>query len=139
MSMEATAQALRLSSAALLLALACLSGGAQAFSLDEHTALSWLVKSVCVSSDDKALPIDPFAGCGPGATMRKLKIGEALPYRNHDQPQSGRPNGFIFKDNFPVVEWTGKVAVLSTVDWIDPGSQDSFKPYLNRITMVLIF
>src|SRR4051812_37794432 len=85
---EVTARALRLSSAALLLLLACLSASAQAFSLDDRAALSWLVKSVCVSPDGKALPIDPFSGCAPGAAMRKLKIREALPYRNHDQPRS---------------------------------------------------
>ena len=134
----ATARLFRLSSAALLLSLACLSAAAQAFGLDDRAAVNWLLKSVCVSPEDKALPIDPFAGCGPGATVRKLKIGEALPYRNHDQPQSGRPNGFIFKDNIPVFDRTGKIAILSTIDRNDPGSQGSFKPYNDGFDLLAI-
>lgn len=49
-----------------------------------QNAADYMVQSVCVSTADVALPLDP-ATCGAsGYTIRPLKVGEALPYHKHD-------------------------------------------------------
>ena len=50
--------------------------------LDSNDPMNWLVKSVCVNASGNLLTADPYGGCPAGATIRKLKVGEPLPYHN---------------------------------------------------------
>src|SRR6516225_12082071 len=50
--------------------------------LDSNDPMNWLVKSVCVNASGNLLTADPYGGCPAGSTIRKLKVGEPLPYHN---------------------------------------------------------
>ncbi|WP_158747744.1 hypothetical protein [Acidisphaera sp. L21] len=96
-------------------------------SLNAASAEAWLVKSVCADSSDRAVSADPYPACPSGTHMRSIKLGERLPYRNHDQPDAGHPQGYLYKDNYPVLDGAGHSQILSTIDWID-GSSYGYKP-----------
>lgn len=50
--------------------------------LDSSNPMNWLLKSVCVNSSGNLLTADPYGGCPAGTTIRKLQVGEPLPYHN---------------------------------------------------------
>ena len=69
--------------------------------------VDYLIQDVCAGADDVALPVDPYDGCPAGAQRRDLKLGEALPYHRHDQPDGNNPLGFQRHDSFPLAALSG--------------------------------
>src|SRR5579871_610281 len=53
--------------------------------LAQTDPLTWLLKSVCVAASGKLLTVDPYGGCPTGATLRKMAVGDPLPYNNFEQ------------------------------------------------------
>lgn len=51
--------------------------------LNQSDPMTWLVKTVCTDANDNPLPDDPYNGC-PDSMIRKLRVGESLPYYNKD-------------------------------------------------------
>ena len=80
--------------------------------LDQNDPLTWLVKSVCVDSLNQVLRRDPYGGCPFGASIRKIQIGDPLPYHNIEQ------NGYQQRDAFPVADVSGtKTWIVNTFDY----------------------
>lgn len=82
------------------------SKGPDVSSLDQNDPMTWLVKSVCVNSKGQLLPVDPYGGCPAGTTIRKMQVGDPLPYYNKD-------NFNQCCNNFPVQAANGQVYVVS--------------------------
>ncbi|HUO56126.1 MAG TPA: hypothetical protein VMU27_01685, partial [Candidatus Paceibacterota bacterium] len=82
--------------------------------LDSTNPMNWLIKSVCVNATTNvALSVDPYGGCPVGTNIRKIQIGEGLPYHNF--------HGYILgqhtqNDSFPLKDLNGNTIVLSTHD-----------------------
>ena len=85
---------------ALIAALSTINpGGAEAASVAQLNAsdpMTWLVKSVCVDSQDQAVAADPYGGCPAGAAIRKLRVGDPIPFHNVEQI------GYQQRDAFPI-------------------------------------
>jgi len=80
--------------------------------LDQNDPLTWLVKSVCVDSLNQVLRRDPYGGCPFGASIRKIQIGDPLPYHNIEQI------GYQQRDAFPVADVSGtKTWIVNTFDY----------------------
>jgi len=80
--------------------------------LDSTQAMNWLVKSVCVGSNNVPLSVDPYGGCPAQTTIRKIQVGEGLPYHNGGQPGAATQN-----DSFPIRDLAGQIFVLATHDF----------------------
>lgn len=79
--------------------------------LDINDPMTWLVKSVCADAKDHATSADPYYGCPAGTSLRKLRVGEPLPYHNvhaHGQLQQ--------HDTFPISSPSGTL-VLAPFDF----------------------
>jgi hypothetical protein len=44
-----------------------------------QNATDWLVKDICVDSQDRPVPMDPYFECPAGITRRKIQPGDPLP------------------------------------------------------------
>ena len=73
--------------------------------LNQNDPMIWLVKSVCVGAANNILSIDPYNGCPAGTSLRKIQVGEALPYFNKDDFNSQW-------NNFPVRTASGQILVV---------------------------
>jgi hypothetical protein len=51
--------------------------------LNQNDPMTWLIKSVCVNAQNQELSVDPYGGCPAGDTIRKLNVGDGLPYYNY--------------------------------------------------------
>jgi len=58
--------------------------GADVNLLPPNDPMTWLVKSVCVDSQDQPLAVDPYDSIHCPA-IRKIKVGDPLPYHNVEQ------------------------------------------------------
>jgi hypothetical protein len=73
--------------------------GPSVATLDSNDPMNWLVKSVCVDAQGNLLTADPYYGCPLGTTIRKLKVGEPLPYHNlHNIHQLQQHDAFPIPD-----------------------------------------
>jgi hypothetical protein len=79
--------------------------------LPQNAYTTWITKSVCVNSVGALLAVDPHPGCPAGATIRKIAIGDPLPYANIDQ---GR---FQRNDSYPVYGGNGATLFMHTFDF----------------------
>lgn len=79
--------------------------------LPQSAYTSWITKSVCVNSAGVLLAADPYPACPVGAAIRKIAIGDPLPYANIDQ---GR---FQRSDSYPVYAKTGVTLFMHTFDY----------------------
>ena len=52
---------------------------------DSSRITDWIVKDVCVDSENRPVPLDPYYECPAGITRRKIQPGDPLPYYNFDQ------------------------------------------------------
>jgi hypothetical protein len=77
----------------------------------------WLLKNGCADASNTLVAADPYYGCPPGTTERDIQIGEALPYINHDQPQTGHPDGYQRRDAYPVLDKLGNSLVVNAMDF----------------------
>ena len=82
----------------------------------------WFVQKVCVDSNGKVVMVDPYY-CPTGDTLRPLRVGEALPYYRHDQPNPpDLPNGYQRSDSYPILDPMGNKLFINSRIWIDPRS-----------------
>jgi hypothetical protein len=79
--------------------------------LPQNDYVTWISKSVCVNSAGELLPVDPYPGCPAGATIRKIRIGDPLPYANIDQ------GGFQRNDSYPVYDKNRNTLFMHTFDF----------------------
>jgi hypothetical protein len=56
------------------------------------SVIDLLIQKVWINPGGRVLPADPFA-CRSSNYLRRLRIGQALPYPHHDQLQPGHPDG----------------------------------------------
>src|ERR1041385_7846803 len=70
------------------------ASGADVSQLLATDPMTWLVKSVCVDAQNQPTTEDPYNQCAVG--IRKLKVGDPLPYHNIEQ------FGYQQRDAFPV-------------------------------------
>src|ERR1051325_4661145 len=77
-------------------ALCNVSHAASVTQLDANDPMTWLVKSVCVDPQDQAVAADPYGGCPAGAAIRKLRVGDPIPFHNVEQI------GYQQRDAFPI-------------------------------------
>ena len=61
------------------------NAAAVAVYVDSTVASDWIAKSICVDAQDRPVPADPYYDCPFGTTLRKIKLGDPLPYHNMDQ------------------------------------------------------
>lgn len=73
--------------------------------------LDWLVKSVCVDSTGNVLNNDPYFGCPSSSTLRKLVVGDPLPYNNFEQM------GYQICDSFVLLNSNGNNLYVHTFDY----------------------
>ena len=74
----------------------------------------WLLKDVCVDKFDSPIAADPFYGCPEEAVkIRKIQMGDPLPYHNADIVESG---GFA-SDIFPAYDSNFNEVYIQTLDW----------------------
>lgn len=94
--------------------------------------MTWLVKSVCVDAQSYPIAVDPYGGCPAGAGIRKIAVGDPLPYHNIEQ------FGYQQRDAFPISNpRDGKTWIINTYDYRGyqdniigaPRSFDSFNLY----------
>ncbi len=78
--------------------------------LDSNDPYNWLVKSVCVDAQNNLLRADPYDGCPNGSSIRKIRVGEPLPYHNRDQ------RGVQQRDSFPIQDLTGNILIVANFD-----------------------
>ena len=74
--------------------------------------MNWPVKSVCVGSNNVPLSVDPYGGCPAKTTIRKIQVGEGLPYHN-----GGKPGAATQNYSFPIRDLAGHIFVLATHDF----------------------
>ncbi|HEY3909402.1 MAG TPA: hypothetical protein VGM07_05870 [Stellaceae bacterium] len=80
--------------------------------LDSSNPMTWLVKSVCTSAQNLAMPVDPYNGCPESAGIRKIQSGDPLPYSNVEQI------GYQQRDAYPVHNPVGgKTWIIATFDY----------------------
>src|SRR5438105_3607035 len=85
---------------------------ATAEQLNSNDPLTWLVKSICVDSYNQPLEVDPYGGCPAGASIRRIQVGDPLPYHNVEQI------GYQQRDAFPVSDPVkGKTWIINTYDY----------------------
>ncbi len=81
--------------------------------LNSGDPMTWLVKSVCTSSQNLVIPVDPYYGCPAGAGIRKIQSGDPLPYNNVEQM------GYQQRDAYPVFNpVAGKTWMIATFDYV---------------------
>jgi hypothetical protein len=78
--------------------------------LNANDPMTWLVKSVCVSTGGAVDTADPYGGCPAGDAIRKMQIGDPLAYHNTDQ------EGNQQHDSVPVADLAGKTLVFAAFD-----------------------
>lgn len=66
--------------------------------LDPNSYLTWILKSVCIDRQGNLLSADPFYGCPAGSTIRKIRLGDPMPYNNFDQIASQISDSFVLLD-----------------------------------------
>jgi hypothetical protein len=79
--------------------------------LPQTSHVTWISKSVCVNGAGELLPVDPYPACPPNAVIRKIRIGDPLPYSNIDQ---GR---FQRNDSYPVYDRNRAPVYMHTFDF----------------------
>ena len=80
--------------------------------LDASDPMTWLAKSICVDALNQPLNVDPYGGCPAGASIRKVQVGDPLPYHNIEQ------FGYQQRDAFPVSDPVkGKTWIINTYDY----------------------
>ncbi|NOT88083.1 MAG: hypothetical protein HOP03_07865 [Lysobacter sp.] len=79
--------------------------------LTQNNYVTWISKSVCVNDAGELLPVDPYQGCPPNAGIRKIQIGDPLPYANIDQ------GGFQRSDSYPVYDKLRAPVFMHTFDY----------------------
>lgn len=88
------------------------------------TAADYLIQDVCARPGGAPLAVDPFDGCPAGSSRRDLRMGEALPYHRHDQPDGANPQGFQRHDSFPVPGPAGAPRLVHPFDFPPFGEQN---------------
>jgi hypothetical protein len=78
---------------------------------DSTVATDWLAKDVCVDAANVPVPADPYYVCPPFTTLRKIELGDPLPYSNIDQ-QSAQYN-----DAFPILDAYGNTLYMHTFEY----------------------
>lgn len=74
----------------------------------------WLLKDVCVDELDRPIAADPYYGCPDEAVkIRKIQMGDPLPYHNADIVENG---GFA-SDIFPAYDSKFDEVYIQTLDW----------------------
>jgi hypothetical protein len=122
--------------AALALAVSA-SAAARPHSADP---MDWLVQHACVGAGDRPLPVDPYDGCPAGASERRLRRSDPMPYRRHDQPGANgdHPDGYQRHDAYPILDVrTGAIVAANDFDFdysepygaAHPGDGDGFDAY----------
>jgi hypothetical protein len=81
-----------------------------------ESVIDLLIQKVCVDPGGKVLPVDPFA-CGDPNRLRRLRVGEAQPYHNHDVSLPGHPEGMQRKDSYPVLDLRGRLLVVNPFNY----------------------
>lgn len=74
-----------------------------------HT--SWISKSVCVNGAGALLPVDPYPACPANSIIRKIQVGDPLPYANIDQ------GGFQRSDSYPTYDKNRATIFMHTFDY----------------------
>src|SRR5437762_2068405 len=78
--------------------------------LPSSDPMTWLVKSVCVDQQNQPTTEDPYNACSIG--IRKLQLGDPLPYHNIEQ------FGYQQRDAFPIADPVqGKTWIINTFDY----------------------
>jgi len=78
--------------------------------LPSSDPMTWLVKSVCVDQQNQPTTEDPYNACSIG--IRKLQLGDPLPYHNIEQ------FGYQQRDAFPISDPVqGKTWIINTFDY----------------------
>lgn len=83
--------------------------------LPQTSHSTWISKSVCVNSAGQLLPVDPYPACPPNSTIRKIRIGDPLPYSNIDQ------GGFQRNDSYPLYDKNRNPIYMHTFDFVPFG------------------
>lgn len=79
----------------------------------------FLVQKVCINANGVVLRVDPYTCAAPNS-LRKLMVGETLPYRKHDYVTTGNPNGYQFSDSIALpADVNGATQYLSTMRFAD--------------------
>ena len=78
---------------------------------NSQNALDWIIKSICVDSSDRPVPADPYYDCPVGTTLRKIQLGDPLPYYNFDQGGGQR------SDAYPVLDKNFQPLYMQTFDF----------------------
>ncbi|RJQ34964.1 hypothetical protein C4568_01805 [Candidatus Parcubacteria bacterium] len=73
--------------------------------------IEWLMKSVCVDSQDQPVPADPYYDCPQGTARRKIQPGDPLPYHNTDQYD------YQQSDAYPVLHANHSTLYMQTFDF----------------------
>lgn len=79
--------------------------------LPQNNYVTWISKSVCVNGAGELLPVDPYPACPPNTTVRKIRIGDPLPYANIDQGKYQRA------DSYPVYDKNRAPIFMHTFDF----------------------
>lgn len=79
--------------------------------LDGNHYVNWITKSVCVNGNGALLAVDPYGGCPANSFLRKMQIGDPLPYANFDQTQAQR------SDSIPLYDSAMKPIYMNTFDF----------------------
>jgi hypothetical protein len=102
--------------------------------------LDWMIQHVCVDMTHHPVAADPYFGCPAGATERRLKVDDLMPYLRHDQPGSNgdHPDGFQRHDAYPIRDLRyGGIVVANDFDFdyrepygqMHPGDGDGYDVY----------
>lgn len=79
--------------------------------LNSSQYLSWIMKSVCVNAQGNLVSADPYYGCPIGTTIRKIQVGDAMPYNNFNQMK------YQISDSFVLLDKVGAPLYLHNFDY----------------------
>ena len=79
--------------------------------LNQNDPYTWLLKSVCVNSNNQVVAIDPYGGCPAGDSIRKMQSTDPLPYNNYDL------SDVQVHDSVPIQDLSGNTLALVYFDW----------------------
>ena len=95
--------------------------------LEQNNYVNWITKSVCVNNNDAVLAVDPYDGCPAGSSLRKIKLGDPLPYANFDQYHAIYGATLSQRaDSIPLYDKDGNTAYINTFDFYPHGQFNLF-------------